>query len=253
MLEICFLESGRQTYTVHGREFPLVGGDVFLTFPNEYHGSGNHPETRGILYWLLISVPDAKRSLLNLPRNESRQLLRRLLQVPQRSFRGRNTLQPVLRSLFKTYADTRNPLRTTDLKNLLLRFLLDVVASAYEFQPAVYSAQIRAVMAYIDARLEEPLPLAGLAQRAGLSLSRFKSKFKQEVGVPPGDYISRRRIERAAQLLYETEDSVTDIAMRLGFPSSQYFATVFKRYTLCSPRSARAVQSPGHRVEPPYI
>lgn len=239
MLEICYLESGRQTYDVSGREFPLVGGDVFLTFPGERHGTGVHPETRGVLYWLLISVPDARRSFLNLPRNEGRQLLQRLLQAPQRSFRGRNTLQPALRSITEAYTNTRNPLRATELRNLLIRFLLDVAASAYESQTSAYSARIRAMMAYIETHLEEPLPLAELAQHAGLSLPRLKSKFKQEVGIPPGDYIARRRVERAAQLLYETNDTVTDIAMRLGFSSSQYFATVFKRYTLHSPRSVR--------------
>ena len=239
MLEICYLESGRQTYAVKGREFPLVGGDVFMTFPGERHGTGQHPETRGVLYWLLISVPAARRSFLNLPRSEGRQLLRRLLQVPRRSFHGQSTLQPTLRTIFETHADVRNPLRTVNLRNLLLRFLLDVVASAYESQPAAHSAQIRAAMDHVEANLEEPLALSELARRVNLSLPRLKSKFKQEVGIPPADYIIRRRIERAAQLLYETDETITDIAMRLGFSSSQYFATVFKRYTLHSPREAR--------------
>lgn len=239
MLEICYLESGRQTYVVNGREFPLVGGDVFLTFPGEHHGTGDHPETRGVLYWLLISVTEARRSFLNLPRNEGRQLLQRLLQAPRRSFRGRNTLQPTLRAILETHANTRNPLRVTDLRNRLLRLLLDVVASASESQPPAYSPQVRSLMDYVEASLEEPLPLAALAQQVGLSLPRLKSKFKQEVGVAPGDYIARRRVERAAQLLYETKNTVTEIALRLGFSSSQYFATVFKRYTLHSPHAAR--------------
>jgi AraC-like DNA-binding protein len=240
MLEICYLESGRQTYVVGGREFPLVGGDVFLAFPGERHGTGDHPETRGVLYWLLIFLPDARRSFLNLPCHEGRQLLQRLLQASRRTFRGRNTLQPTLRSICEAHANTRNPLRVTDLRNLLLRFLLDVVVSASEPQPSAHSAPIRATMDYVEANLESPLPLAELAQQARLSLPRLKSKFKQEVGVAPGDYIARCRVERAAQLLYETKDTVTEIAMRLGFSSSQYFATVFKRYTLRSPQSARA-------------
>lgn len=243
MLEICYLESGRQMYDVEGREFSLVGGDVFLTFPGERHGTGAHPETREVLYWLLISVTDARRSFLNLPRHEGRQLLQGLLEAPRRRFRGRNTLQPALRSIFEIHADAQNPLRVTDLRNLLLRLLLDVVASAYESQPLAYSVQVRALMDYVEANLEQPLSLAALAQHVGLSLPRLKSKFKQEVGIPPGDYIARRRVERAAQLLGETDDTVTDIAMQLGFSSSQYFATVFKRYTRHSPHSARADRS----------
>ena len=239
MLEVCYLQTGRQTYEVAGGQFSVVGGDVFLTFPWEHHGTGTYPEARGVLYWLLISVPDARRSLLNLPRREGRLLLQRLLQSPRRAFRGRPALQCVLQSIFESHANPRNPLRTIDLRNLLLRFLLDVVADAYEAQPSAYGARIRAIMTYVEAHIEEPLPLSALAEQAGLSLPRLKSKFKQEVGVAPADFIARRRIERAAQLLYETDDTVTDIAMRLGFSSSQYFATVFKRYTLHSPREAR--------------
>jgi AraC-like DNA-binding protein len=240
MLGICYLENGRRTYVVDGREFSMVGGDVFLTFPGERRGTGTHPETRGVLYWLLVSVPDARRSCLNLPRAEGRQLLQRLLQSPRRCFRGGNTLQHILHSLFEAHADTRNPLRLTNLRNLLLRSLLDVVDSAYESKVSAYSAKIRATMVYVEAHLGQALPLTALARQVGLSLPRLKSKFKQEVGVPPSDYITRRRVERAAQLLYETKDSVTDIALRLGFSSSQYFATVFKRYTLHPPRSARS-------------
>jgi AraC-like DNA-binding protein len=239
MLEICYLASGRQTYDVKGQEFSLVGGDVFMAFPGEPHGTGYHPVTRGVLYWLLISVAEARRSFLNLPRPEGRQLLRRLLQVPCHSFRGRNTLLPTLRAIFEVHADIRNPLRAVNLRNLLLRFLLDVVNSAYKSQPATHSAKIQAMMDHVEANLEWPLVLSELARHVGMSLPRLKSKFKQEVGIPPADYIMRRRVERAAQLLYETKDTVLDIAMRLGFSSSQYFATVFKRYTLHSPHEAR--------------
>ncbi len=239
MLEICYLESGRQIYEVKGQEFPLAGGEVFMTFPGERHGTGHHPETRGVLYWLLISVPEARRSFLNLPAGEGRLLLQRLLRVPHRTFHGLSTLQPTLRAIFETYADLQNPLRTVNLRNLLIRFVLDVIASAYASQSAMRSAQIRAAITRVEASLEEPLLLSALAKQVGLSLPRLKSKFKQEVGVPPADYILRRRIECSAQLLYETNDNVTDIAMRLGFSSSQYYATVFKRYTLHSPRDAR--------------
>src|SRR4029077_19761310 len=103
-----------------------------------------------------------------------------------------------------------DPLCVTNLRNLLLQFLLDMLASAYELQPTAHSPQIRALLAYVEANLDRPLPLAELARRAGLSLPRLKSKFKQEVGVAPADYVARRRIERAAQLLYETDASITD-------------------------------------------
>jgi AraC-like DNA-binding protein len=125
---------------------------------------------------------------------------------------------------------------------LLIRFLLDIVASAHDGRQLVYSETIRLAMDYIEVSSDRVLPLSDVAQRARLSLPRFKSKFKHEVGIPPADYILRGKIARATQWLRDTDKSVTDIAMRLGFPSSQYFATVFRRYTRHSPRQARTVR-----------
>ena len=239
MVEICYLESGRQTYTVEGKEFSLTGGDVFLTFPGEQHGTGTHPEARGNLYWLLISVPAARRTFFNLPRQEGKLVLEQLLKLPRRSFRGSSAMPQTLRSIFNYYADFQNPMRIMNLRNLLLRFVLDVISNGTAAQPMTYSPDIVSALNHIKAGVEEPMPLEELAARVNLSLPRLKSKFKAEVGIAPGDYIVRSRVERAAQLLYKSKTSVTDIAMQLGFPSSQYFATVFKRYTCCTPREAR--------------
>ena len=241
MIEIIYVASGSQTYEVNNQEYPLVGGDVFVTFPWELHGTGTHPESPGIVYWMVLSVPSARRCFLGLPAAEGRQLLERLLSSP-RQFRGRNTLLPTLLLLFEAHGKLRNPLRALEMRTLLLRFLVEVVASAQAEHPSEPSLHIRTALKCIEDHLEQPLSLTELARQARISLPRLKSKFKQEVGVTPGDYMTRRRIARAAQLLYETKAPVTDIAMRLGFPSSQYFATVFKRYTLHSPRFARAVR-----------
>src|SRR5580704_15125279 len=56
-VEICYLERGYQTYRAAGREYQLVGGDVFVTAPDEPHDTGGHPEDRGVLYWFNLRIP----------------------------------------------------------------------------------------------------------------------------------------------------------------------------------------------------
>jgi AraC-like DNA-binding protein len=84
-----------------------------------------------------------------------------------------------------------------------------------------------------------------LAEVARLSQSRCKIRFRQETGVPPAEYWLRKKIEKAADLLRTR--SVTEVAYALGFSSSQYFATAFRRYTLASPSQFRdrAKPNPG--------
>ena len=66
----------------------------------------------------------------------------------------------------------------------------------------------------------------------------------------PWQYILKVRIEAAKQRLAARDESITQIAMRLGFASSQYFATTFKRITGVTPRAYRQgifPHGPSHR------
>ena len=63
----------------------------------------------------------------------------------------------------------------------------------------------------------------------------MEARFREELGMPPHEYILRRRIDRAAALLAAGRSSVTEVAYDLGFSSSQYFAMVFKRFTHRTP------------------
>jgi len=74
------------------------------------------------------------------------------------------------------------------------------------------------------------------ARRANLSRTVFQARFRQQTGMSPVEYIMHEKIEQAAKLLSAGEHSVTDVAMRFGFSSSQHFSTVFRKYTNKHPR-----------------
>jgi AraC-like DNA-binding protein len=236
MFEICLLDEGVQPYVVEGEHFEMKGGDVLVTFPNEIHGSGRDPLNRGRLYWLLIRVPTRRERFLNLPPSEGRRLVDALLNLPRRYFHGNRYLKPYLENMFAVFDRENDAFRVAELKNWALRFLLDVVDDARRQGDGQVSAVIREVQAYIDRHLgDSELGLAILADITGLSLSRFKTRFRKETGVSPGNYIIMRRIEEAKKRLRESDNAVTRVAFDLGFSTSQYFATAFKRYTGVTP------------------
>ena len=86
--------------------------------------------------------------------------------------------------------------------------------------------------------------LEDLARHAGLSANHLAECFTREVGVPPHQYLLQARVARAQEMLRQTDISVTDLALELGFASSQHFAAVFKRLTGQTARACRA-GSPG--------
>jgi AraC-like DNA-binding protein len=63
--------------------------------------------------------------------------------------------------------------------------------------------------------------------------------FRQELGMTPIDYLNRYRVLQAQRLLRETNQSITTIALEVGFSSSSYFSRMFRRLTGRSPDEYR--------------
>jgi len=105
--------------------------------------------------------------------------------------------------------------------------------------PTTSNRSIQRVINYIHENITEPLDLKELASLAGYSLSRFKTKFRAETGQTPAFYISTVKIEHAKMLLLESNQSITAIAYNLGWSSSNYFCTVFRKLTGISPLQYR--------------
>lgn len=234
-VEICYLERGYQTYRAGGQEYQLVGGDVFVTAPDEPHDTGGHPEDRGVLYWLNLRIPKPGDSMLMLPAAESDLLTRRLCSLPERQFAGRPVLKQAFNTIFDLYDQPENAFRRLALANQLVRCVLEVIHCSYRQEGLHCSPLIANIVERVKAYPERDYSLADLAQEASLSLSRFKTKFKVQMGVAPHEYILRCKMEAAKRLLAGERRSVTETAMHLGFSSSQYFATVFKRFTQQTP------------------
>jgi AraC-like DNA-binding protein/quercetin dioxygenase-like cupin family protein len=253
-LEICFLARGQQTYRVANEVYRLQPGDQFVTFPNEMHDTANEPEARGQLYWLILNVQPDVHDFLGLSAANAAQLKRRLLALPTRHFRATLTAERLLeRALRQARAclEARNdaPLERLGLSQTLVMYALETISAARDAPGSRISALIRANLEFISDHGFAPLSVEQLAQQTGLSESRFKTRFQLETGVPPAEYLLRRRVDEAARRLLYTNESVTDIALGLHFNSSQYFATAFKRFTGQSPTEYRAAASSTANLE----
>ena len=82
-------------------------------------------------------------------------------------------------------------------------------------------------------------PVAEAAKSLGVSVPWLNRRFKAEVGESPGEWLRCHRIEEAKHLIAFDGLGMAEVAERLGFKSSQYFATAFKRETGNSPSDYR--------------
>ncbi len=86
------------------------------------------------------------------------------------------------------------------------------------------------VVEYVDSRLDETILLADMAAVAGLSRMYFAAQFRAATGIRPHEFLLRRRIDRAKQMLAETDSTLVEVALSVGFQNQAHFTTVFKRF-----------------------
>ncbi|XTZ40579.1 helix-turn-helix domain-containing protein [Salmonella enterica] len=90
-------------------------------------------------------------------------------------------------------------------------------------------AVIYEIRRWIDDNIDRPLRIGEVATRAGYSKWHLQRLFQQVTRVSIGSYIRNKKLERAAQALLTTEESVMAIAMSFGYDSQQTFTRVFTR------------------------
>lgn len=95
------------------------------------------------------------------------------------------------------------------------------------------------VLDFIEAHLDTDIQLEDLAKIAGISKFYFCHLFKQAIQIPPHQYIIRRRIERAKQLLKHSDLTTVEIALSCGFAHQSHLSRHFKRIVGISPQKFR--------------
>lgn len=108
--------------------------------------------------------------------------------------------------------------------------------------------RLRRVLAFIDANLSAPIGLADIARSTGLTRMYFAAQFRVTTGMRPHEYLVRRRIEHAQDMLRAGVGSLLEVAMCCGFRSQSHFTTVFKRFVGDTPHCWRVkvTSSPGN-------
>ncbi|WP_426610472.1 helix-turn-helix domain-containing protein [Bradyrhizobium sp. McL0616] len=105
---------------------------------------------------------------------------------------------------------------------------------------SLQSWRLKRVLEYVDKNLTAKITLQDMADVAGLSRMHFAAQFRAAIGARPHEYLLRRRIERAQELLKQAEVTLVDVALTVGFQTQAHFTTVFKRFVGDTPYQWRS-------------
>ena len=118
-----------------------------------------------------------------------------------------------------------------------------VEAGAVLPQGGLPGYKLRRVMEFIEAHLDQPMPLEQLAAAAAVSPFHFHRQFKRTTGMTPHQYIVRMRTERAKALLSGSDLPLAEVAAQSGFADQSHFTSTFRRTTSMTPRGYRNATS----------
>ena len=135
----------------------------------------------------------------------------------------------------QAYADSM----ATALSMHLLRRYSSQPPQIKEYCGGLPLYKLKAVTEYIHAHLDQNLTLTELAAIANLSTHYFASLFKQSTGFAPHQYVVKCRLEKAKQLLRQTNLPIIEIAQEVGFQNQSHFTRVFGKYWKTTPKAYR--------------
>ncbi|CAM3827020.1 response regulator [Cohnella lubricantis] len=106
-------------------------------------------------------------------------------------------------------------------------------------EEAKYGRTVKDAIAYVDSCLHEPIGMKQVADHLHLNASYFSVLFKEQTGMTFSDYLTRRRLQRAKELLATTGMPIWEVAEKVGYQSAKYFIKVFKGSESISPSHYR--------------
>jgi AraC family transcriptional regulator len=105
----------------------------------------------------------------------------------------------------------------------------------HEPAQALAPARLERVVTFVSAALSKPVGVRDMAGVACMSPFHFSRVFKRATGHSPHNFLMRKRVERASELLAETDMPIKEIAHAVGYRTQTHFTSVFRRLAGMSP------------------
>jgi AraC-like DNA-binding protein len=242
-LEINVLQENDSRFRLIHRNYSGKPGDVFLFRPYEPHWNDSASSERPIRWIMVLFSP----SVVRLIPGGYRLLL---------PFYAMNDLTPLIPAE-SPYAKAiqqaaESAVREQELQHegweaMQFKHFIDILVNMHRFtmeqagsryEEMIDSGLLNAIRFMLE-HITENIGMDAVATIAGKKRSLFYRQFRAVVGVTPGAFINRLRLQIADHLVATTSRTITDIALECGFQSVQYFNKVYKLRYGIAPGSRR--------------
>lgn len=247
-MEICYIKHGTGKYLINGIDHSFSAGDIILINNDEIHLCHDDEELEMMV---IMFEPNFLQSGSANPFDY--EYLRPFLERSDsfcNKLSGESTysseLAGVLLEIEREYESMENGYDLM-IKSLLLKFLTLIIryflsrpSAARKVSLSSQTAEkIQQVITYISTSYYEEISLKSLSERFGISVPYLCSTFKSFTGSSPIDFLIKRRILEAKQMLSESDKSIVSVSEECGFKSLSNFNHLFRDVVGCSPSDYR--------------
>ena len=251
-LRIYYVSEGRFEWNIDNRVYILYPGDLAVILPGKFFGAEKDFFDIGTLSWIHLFIenegPDEKLIIGNWSRltdSERTTISRVLTNISSPIFPRLKEAGAIFQALLHEFV--RQELGYTarihhlvdELVILISRYLSRQNSSQRDFPKTFMKLEQN-----LSQNLSHQWSVEEMAAQVGLGTTAFSEKVKSFTGFSPVNYLINIRISEAIKLLKRAHINVTDIALDIGFYSSQHFATTFKKLTGYTPSEFRKKNIP---------
>ncbi len=225
--QLIYLSRGKMSALVIDKTVELNAGDVLIYYPDEIHKYTYLEKDKYESLWIQFSGSGVES------------ILRKLGIFGEHIIHTTRdqSIDYLFERIFWEHKLKRHAYKTIEV-SLILEILSSIsrrnTASDIKYS-TTQSAQINAVLLQMETDIRKNTPLKNYAKIMNLSVSRFSHIFTSEIGIPPHKYILQLKINKASQLLRQTDMNVGEIAQFVGFSDPLYFSRLYKKSTGMTP------------------
>lgn len=226
--EILYVAGGAGEAILEGKKFRLAPGDLVVVNPGTLHEESS--DAKAPLRLIFLAIRDF--AVPGLPAGCLSQEKYRVLSCGEYRYK----MDIYLRELLQ---ETSSQIEFyQEISQGLVSALLVLVMRLIRINPedeAALSQECQKIKEYLDQNFTSPITLDSLSETVYISKHYLSHLFKEQTGISPIKYLTLKRMEKACELLSETELPVSEVSKAVGYENPLYFSQVFKRIYGISP------------------